>query len=161
MITLAEWEHRKQFVGFTRQDEDILLELHLIARTYADEVMEELYSRWLRFDEVRRFFPDPIKLARVKELQKRYFVRLTSGEYGAAYLEDRLRIGRVHREVGLEPRWYIGAYSVYVQIVLPRVQAAFEYDRKKREQAVSALVKIVSLDQELALTAYFGPAMVR
>jgi hypothetical protein len=95
-------------------------------------------------------------LARVKQLQRQYFIRLTSGNYGADYLEDRLRIGLVHRQVGLSPRWYMGAYSIYMQIVFPRVLNAFEYDRKKREQAMSALLKLISLDQELALLVYFS-----
>ncbi len=157
-ITLDEWEQRKRFVGFGAEDEHVLTELHLVAKTYADQVMDELYARWLQFDELRTFFENPETLARVKTLQRQYFIRLTSGDYGAEYLEDRLRIGRVHRRVGLSPRWYMGAYSIYMQIVFPRVLAAFEYDRRKREQAISALLKLISLDQEIALTVYFEDA---
>jgi rsbT co-antagonist protein RsbR len=156
VVSAAEWAERKAFVGFGPDDEQILAELHLVARTYADDVMSELYARWLRFPHVKEFFRDPGRLTRVKDLQRRYFIRLTSGEYGAAYLADRLRIGTVHRRVGLTPRWYMGAYSVYLEIVLPRVFAAFEYDRAKRTRAVAALVKLVSLDQEIAMLAYFG-----
>ena len=58
--------------------------------------------------------------------------------------------------MGLSPRWYMGAYSIYMQTVFPRVLAAFEYDRKKREQAINALLKLISLDQEIALLMYFG-----
>ena len=155
-ISLDEWEKRKRFVGFGPEDELVLSELHLVAKTYAEEVMDELYSRWLKFDELREFFEAPGRLSRVKQLQRGYFIRLTSGNYGAEYLEDRLSIGRVHRRVGLSPRWYMGAYSIYMQIVFPRVMAAFEYDRKKREQAISSLLKLISLDQELALLVYFG-----
>jgi rsbT co-antagonist protein RsbR len=155
-ITLDEWEQRKRFVGFGPEDERVLTELHLVAKTYADQVMDELYTRWLQFEELRIFFREPGTLSRVKQLQKRYFIRLTSGEYGEEYLKDRLRIGYVHRRVGLAPRWYMGAYSIYMQIVFPRVMDAFEYDRKKREQVISALLKLISLDQEIALLVYFA-----
>jgi rsbT co-antagonist protein RsbR len=155
-ITLDEWEQRKRFVGLGPDDERVLTELHLVAKTYADQVMEELYARWLQFDELRAFFREPGMLARVKKLQRQYFIRLTSGDYGMEYLKDRLRIGYVHRHVGLSPRWYMGAYSIYMQIVFPRVLDAFEYDRKKREQAISALLKLISLDQEIALLVYFA-----
>jgi rsbT co-antagonist protein RsbR len=155
-ITLEEWERRKRFVGFGAADEQVLSELHLVAKTYADQVMDELYSRWLQFDELRAFFENPETLAHVKRHQRQYFIRLTSGNYGAEYLEDRLRIGHVHRRVGLSPRWYMGAYSIYMQTVFPRVLAAFEYDRRKRELAISALLKLISLDQEIALLVYFA-----
>lgn len=156
VVSAEEWAERKAFVGLGPTDVQILSELHLVAKTYADDVMNELYDRWLRFPHVQEFFRDPERLARVKALQRRYFVRLTSGDYGADYLADRLHIGVVHRRVGLTPRWYMGAYSVYLEVVLPRVFAAFEYDRPKRARAVAALVKIVSLDQEIAMLAYFG-----
>ncbi|HEU4404565.1 MAG TPA: protoglobin domain-containing protein [Polyangiaceae bacterium] len=155
-VTLEEWERRKSFVGFGKEDEDILAELHLVAKTYAGEVMAELYDRWLSADEVRAFFKDDATLVRVKGLQKRYFVSLTGGDYGANYLADRLRIGRVHQRIGLEPRWYMGAYAIYMQIVAPRVLAAFEYNRVKQARAIAALLKIIALDQELAMLTYFA-----
>jgi hypothetical protein len=156
MMTLTEWEARKAFVGFGPKDEEVLVELHLVARTYADQVMDDLYARWLQVPELRAHFDSPERLARVKALQRRYFIRLTQGEYGQSYFEDRLNIGRVHRRIGLEPRWYMGAYSIYMQTVFPRVLSAFEYDRTRRDQAINALTKLITLDQELALSAYFA-----
>ena len=78
------WEHRKAFVGFGPADEAILRELRPVALQYADEVMDELYGRWLQFPELKRFFPDAATLSGVKALQRQYFVSLTGGEYGAA-----------------------------------------------------------------------------
>lgn len=154
-MTPEEWERRKKFVDFSAVDVELLQELHIVARTYADEVMEDLYRRWLAHEELRAFFRDDEHLARVKAAQRKYFISLTEGDYGMRYLADRLRIGRVHRRIGLEPRWYMGAYAVYLQIVVPRVMHAFEYDRARRAKAVSALLKVIALDQELAMLTYF------
>ena len=104
---------------------------------------------------MQAFFQDPARLLRVKYQQKQYFIRLTSGDYGASYLTDRLRIGQVHRRIGLAPQWYLGAYSIYLQTIMPRILAAFEYDRVRRARAVNALLKLVSLDQEVAMMTYF------
>lgn len=150
------WQHRKAFVGFSPTDEAILRELRPVALLYADEVMDELYARWLQFPELRRFFPDDSVLVRVKALQRRYFISLTGGEYGAAYLAYRLRVGAVHKRIGLIPEWFMGAYSIYLEIILPRVLRAFEYDRIKQARAVTALTKLITLDQQLALMAYLG-----
>lgn len=156
IVSEAEWVQRKRFVGFGPADEKILRELHLLARSYADEVMDELYRRWLHMPELQRFFPNDTILRRVKALQRQYFISLTEGEYGAAYLAYRLQIGRVHQRIGLSPRWYMGAYTIYLDLVLPKVMKGFEHDRTKQIQAVTALMKIISLDQELALVSYFS-----
>lgn len=155
-VTEAEWEQRKAFVRLDEDDQAVLRELHLLARSYADEIMDALYRRWFQIDELKAFFTDAAMLIRVKNLQKAYFVSLTGGDYGPAYLTHRLHIGRVHRRIGLSPRWYIGSYAVYLELVLPKVLEAFEYDRRKQSKAVTALTKIIALDQELALVAYWG-----
>lgn len=155
-VSEAEWERRKHFVGFGPADQAILRELHLVARSYADEIMDELYRRWLQHDELKKFFPDEATLARVKGMQKAYFISLTSGDYGPQYLAHRLHIGRVHKRIGLTPRWYMGSYAVYLDLVLPKVLQAFEYDKARQRRAVTALTKIIALDQELALEAYWG-----
>ena len=150
------WEHRKAFVGFGPADEAILRELRPVALQYADEVMEELYGRWLQFPELKRFFPDAAALSGVKALQRQYFVSLTGGDYDAAYLTHRLRVGAVHKRIGLTPEWFMGAFSIYLELILPRVLRAFEYDRIKQARAVTALTKLITLDQQLALAGYFA-----
>jgi len=150
------WEHRKAFVGFGAADEAILRELRPVALQYADEVMDELYGRWLQFPELKRFFPEAATLSRVKALQRQYFVSLTGGEYDAAYLAHRLRVGAVHKKIGLTPEWVMGAFSIYLELILPRVLRAFEYDRVKQARAVTALTKLITLDEQLALAGYFA-----
>ena len=148
------WVQRKELVGFGAADVAILRELRPASLQYADEVMDELYARWLQFPELKRFLPDDAVLTRVKRLQRQYFISLTEGEYGAAYLASRLRVGVVHKRIGLTPESFMGAYSIYLELILPRVLRAFEYDRVKQASAVTALTKLISLDQQLALAPY-------
>jgi hypothetical protein len=49
----------------------------------------------------------------------------------------------------------MGAYATYMELVLPKVVQAFEYDKTKQLRAVTALMKIIALDQELALAGYW------
>ena len=71
LVSEDAWEQRKAFVGFGPAHEEILRELRPVALYYADEVMDELYARWLHFPELRRFFTDDSVLGRVKALQRR------------------------------------------------------------------------------------------
>jgi rsbT co-antagonist protein RsbR len=155
-VTMTEWEQRKRFVGFTDEDARLLKELGPVADMYVDEVVEGLYRQFLSFDKTRAFFPDEATLRRVKKLQKAYFLQLTQGDYGEAYLVHRLHIGQVHQQIGLEPRWYMGAYSLYMQLAFPHVMAAFSHDVAKGQRVFLALPKIITLDKELAITTYIA-----
>ena len=105
----------------------------------------------MRFEDTKAFFPDEETLSRVMSLQKEYFIGLTGGEYGEEYLSYCLKIGQVHQRSGLEPRWHMGAYSIYQQLVIPHVLKAFRSDPKKSTNAILALIKIIKLDEELAI----------
>lgn len=153
-VGLQEWERRKAFVGFNEQDAQLLHELRPTAEVFVDDMVEELYRRFLACEETKAFFPDEATIARVKTLQRAYFLGLTLGEYGEAYLAGRLKIGRVHQRIGLSPRWYMGAYAIYAQLVTPRVLAAYPTDLAKGQRTLVALFKLMNLDQELAVTTY-------
>ena len=54
-----------------------------------------------------------------------------------------------------------GGYGIYLELILPRVLRAFEYNRIKQARAVTALTKLITLDQQLALVAYFDRATLK
>jgi hypothetical protein len=72
----------------------------------------------MSFNETKAFFPNAATLIRVKGLQRACILQLTQGDYDEAYLANRLHIGQVHQQIGLEPRWYMGAYALYRQLAL-------------------------------------------
>src|SRR5262245_59204522 len=67
-VTVLEWEQRKSFVGFTDDDALLLRALSPLSEAHADEVVEELYRQFLRFDETKAFFPDDATLNHVKAM---------------------------------------------------------------------------------------------
>jgi len=149
-----DWERRKAFVGFTEEDVHLLRELHPVAEKYVDEVVDGLYGRLLGCEETRAFFEDGEAVERVKDLQRNYFLDLTRGEYGADYLGRRLQIGHAHLRIGLTPRWYIGAYSVYMQLAESHIRSAYAPDEAKAATVFRSLLKLIIADMELAVTTY-------
>ena len=149
-ITVDEWNRRKKFARFTDDDAALLKGLQGLNESIVDEVLDAFYEHLLAFEETAKFFVDEAVLNRVKSLQKKYFLDLTKGDYGEAYLDSRLKIGSVHARIGLEPRWYLGAYLNYVQLVYPKLVAKYKKDQESVQKNFLALFKIFSLDQEIA-----------
>ena len=88
-----------------------------------DDVMESTYGHFLSFEETRSFFPDKNTLNRARSAQADYFRRLTKGDYGQRYVENRLRVGSTHYHIDLDPKWYIGSYNRALSWLLPLRQA--------------------------------------
>jgi len=153
-FTTEEIQRRKDWLQFTEQDEKNLLELDKLASSFTDKVVEDLYTHFMKFDEPRQFFQDQDVLNRVKKLQKSYFARLTKGNYDSEYIEERLKIGSVHANIGLDVKWYLGAYSFFMQEAGKRMLETFKDDPKKGKDLFFSLKKLVYMDIGLAIDTY-------
>jgi rsbT co-antagonist protein RsbR len=153
-LTEREIAQRKAFLLFGEEDEEHLRGLHELAGKYANAVIEDFYNHLLAFDESRGFFHDPAVLARVKAAQKQYFLRLTQGDYNSAYVEDRLRVGTAHEQINLPLKLYLGAYSFYLQTVVPHILEEYQHDPQQVLPIFLSFLKLVLLDMGLAIETY-------
>lgn len=155
-LTAAEIENRKQWLDFDERDIELLAELNGVAEGYAEEVIDSLYDHFLSFGDVKAFFERRETLERVKALQKQYFLRLTQGNYDQRYIENRLKIGAVHGRIGLDVKWYLGAYCFYMRAVGQKIFHAFPSNPAKALEIYFALKKLVFLDMGLAIDTYIN-----
>lgn len=153
-LTDQEIARRKAFLEFHDVDEQRLQSLHPVAQDYANQVIEDFYTHLLAFDESKKFFTDPVILARVKAAQNQYFLRLTQGVYDAAYVEDRLRIGVAHERINLPVELYLSAYNFYLRTVFKHLQAANQQQPAEALHTFESLLKLVFLDMGLAMETY-------
>lgn len=120
-----------------------------------DEFTEFFYNHLETNPETRAILGDSDQVARLKHKQREYFEQLFSGDYGSDYIRSRLRVGVTHQQVGLEPRWYLGAYGKYLSWLLPEVMRLVDNDPERFLEYSQAIIKVALFDSELSLTAYF------
>jgi signal transduction histidine kinase len=153
-MAVDDWDTRKAFLRFTKEEEIALAALQPIMAEHVDELVGAFYRHLLSFPDTRKFLTDDLISTRLLEAQKQYLLSLLTGPYDRAYEEGRRRIGQVHARLGLTPEWYFGAYALYLSLLQPLV---FEKFRNQPSQYVAvriALTKVIFLDMQLALEAY-------
>jgi rsbT co-antagonist protein RsbR len=154
-LNLDEEELRKRRAFFELSDEDLtrLAGLKAFSEKHADEVVEALYELILGHPDSRAFFNDEATIRLVKAMQREYFRGLFSGRCDLAYVEDRLRVGAAHERIGLEPKWYIGAYGRYLRLLADRLFDEIKNPLEARA-AYRSVEKIVHFDMALAIDTY-------
>lgn len=155
-ITPQEVAGRKAFLQFDDEDTERLKAMGPLAHQYADGVIEAFYEHILAFEESRSFFPNPQTIERVKGLQKEYFLGLTSGTYGVAYVNNRISIGAIHERIGLPTKLYMAAYNFYLREVAARLFEASKRDPQETVASFLSLLKLVFFDMTLAIDTYMG-----
>lgn len=149
-----ERAERKAFLQLTDAEIALLKELGPVIAPHADQVAHAFYDHLLKFEETRGILSDESLRTRLIGVQKAYLERLFSGDYGADYYESRLRIGFAHDRINLLPKWYLGAYALYVTLLGPLLEEHFGTDRAAASRAFVALQKVLHLDMQLAMEAY-------
>ena len=146
----------EQLAFFELADADaaLLAAMRPSAEASVDGIVDAFYRHLLALPALRELLErEPGRIARLKGLQRAYFLSLTGGSFDDAYVESRLRVGNVHQTIGLEPTWYIGAFGLYLRLAL-RDLVASTGDGARVLPTIEALVKAITFDMALAMRTY-------
>lgn len=151
----AELRNRRQFFQITDEDLARVQKLRPFAEKHTTAIVEDFYELIMSHPEMRKFFADEAALKRVKRFQGEYFLALFTGTLDLAYVEDRLRVGAAHERIGLSPKFYLGAYRRYLELILKYMTAEFP-DREELHANYVSIQKIVYFDVALAIDTYIA-----
>ncbi|MBX3137518.1 hypothetical protein KF707_14945 [Candidatus Obscuribacterales bacterium] len=149
-----EIENRKVWLGLGPDDEaNIALLDQLVARN-VDGLMDFLYDHFLAHEDTASFFPNEEILNRAKAGQRQYFLKLTCGKYDREYVDNRLIVGKTHYRIGLDTRWYLGAYYRALKYLRTLIVEEFKDDPELSNRLVDSLTKLIFFDMGLAIDTY-------
>jgi signal transduction histidine kinase len=119
----------------------------------AEALVDAFYRHLLSFPATQQHLRDPEATRRLLAKQRIYLLSLAGPEIDAEYLASRREIGETHARLGVEPRWVLGAYSLYQSLLIPVVLDAVP-DMAQLRPTFDALQRLLSLDASLAVDAY-------
>jgi len=143
-----------KFLRFEHKDQQLLRDLLDLFTEHADEIVDEFYSHLLKFETTRTLLTSEEVSRRLKVMQKEYLLSMVRGVYDEDYYESRLRIGRTHEQIKLEPKYYLGAYALYLSLLFPLIFEKYRGDEEKLLSTLLALTRIVMFDAQVAMEAY-------
>jgi len=111
--------------------------------------VDHLYRHLTNFSTPSALLRAPEVTARLKHSQVEYYQCLWGGSYDDTYVNGRLRIGVIHQQVGLELKWYLGSYRLYLDDMLKSV-----FGDSQNATLYSSLLKAVFFDMTLAIDTY-------
>lgn len=157
-ITEREIAARKAMLGFTAADESALLGLKDIVAANADDVVGQFYQAQLNYPEIALLIGDADTLRRLQAAMRRYLLELFEGFYDIQYVNKRLRIGKVHKRIGVPPKLYVSAIlllqSTIETVLYPLLREAKAYG--EWEFLHQAIRKLLMFDMQLVFDTYIS-----
>lgn len=116
-----------------------------------DGIIERFYSRVQEFDLNPHVTARSIASLKIK--QKQHWIDLFNSQFDENYLRNVRRIAVRHRDVELNPMWYIAGYMrlklAFIEVIL-KSRAPIE----TKGQMIKTLDKYIAIDMALALGTY-------
>ncbi len=142
------------YFELTEEDRRRLRVLRPALEKNADALVGAFYRHLLSFPETQGLLRDPEVKDRLLLKQRSYLLSLAGPTIDADYVAERRRIGEVHERIGLDPRWYLGAYALYLSLLTPIVCEQVGADQEEAEHTVVALNKLLLFDCNIAMQTY-------
>lgn len=143
-------------------DRRALTELRAVLEPYLPKVVDEFYAHIQRFPEAMAVIGGAgSSIDRLKKTNPKYFEQIFRARFDREYFESRLTIGRIHAQIGLEPKWFYAAMSTYYDLIYPHLVAKLKFRPAKLAAMLTAFQKAMNLDQSLVMESYEDHAFLR
>jgi rsbT co-antagonist protein RsbR len=114
-------ERRLRFVGFVAEDVARVTALGSTVLNHLDEFSTAFFDHLARLKEAAPLMGNRPILDRVRELKKAHLRAMVAGVYGPHYVEERLRLGMLYAQAGLDLRLFLGAHNRLITLIGLRV----------------------------------------
>lgn len=116
-ISDIEIDNRKKLLGIDNHSIKLLSQYRESIEENIDFIVNEFYRKQTEVDEIALLIGDADTLARLHNAMRKYVIDLFLGNYNHEYVNNRLRIGMVHKRIGVEPKLYISAVKILKDII--------------------------------------------
>ena len=151
---------RLKFLNFDQTHRETLREMRPLVNQLLPGILEDFYAHIGKFPETAGFVTSQEAKSSVKARQLKHWDVILAANFDDTYIQSVNRIGETHNRLQLEPRWYIGAYSIIIRRLVDAVEMGFSGGWRSREAAekrsrmLCAAVAAALLDMDYVLTVY-------
>lgn len=158
-ITKNEIIRRKEYLYISDDDCKILCSLKKTIIDNIHEIIDEFYNRITTFSEMDQIIGDAETLQKLKNHQRNYIISLFDGQYDEDYVHSRLRIGVVHKRIGVSPKYYLTAAHNLSVILRGIISREKDSDLPHCQDSLASLEKILTFDLSLIFDTYINSLM--
>ncbi|WP_338333168.1 globin-coupled sensor protein [Acetobacter sp. LMG 32666] len=165
---LSDLDSRRHFMGLKETDCETLRSIKTIIDNELPQALDAFYAQVRQTPETRGFFTSETHIEHAKGAQKEHWKNISSANFGREYAQNVSRIGSIHAQIGLEPRWYIGGYAIVMDhLIHAIVMNAFPKGglfgkknavAKNLSDQISSLCKAVLFEMDLTISVYLAEA---
>lgn len=148
-----EINQKLNFLKLDRETGNILRNLRHGMQTKLDGVLDKFYAHVGAQPGLGAMLGSESNQRRVKDAQKHHWLTLLEAQFDDTYYAKVRTIGEAHFKHNLPPTTYMGGYCFALNEIISLILEE-NSDPKAANEKISAMIKAVFLDMDLALAVY-------
>lgn len=142
-----------KMIDLTVEDLRIIRSIQPLVMEHIDEIVASFYQTVVDVDKLRTIIMDNSTVERLRNTLRLHVIEMFNGEINPEFVQKRLKIAEVHQRIGLEPKWYMGAFQNLQNAFLDIIH---QHVHNSAESLVigKAVTKLLNFEQQLVLEAY-------
>lgn len=155
-INEREIASRKALLNFCDDDARLLKANKPLIDEYIDAIVNQFYDHQTAVPSIALLIGDAETLRRLKSAMRNYILDLFGGFYDAEYVNRRLRIGKIHKRIGVSPKLYVSAIYQLQKIITKAIELHY-FDHENinlGREVLDAVNKIMMFDIQLVFDTY-------
>lgn len=157
-ISESALKQRLMLFRITPNDLNDLRTLKTIISRELDTVADEFYQHQTKIPEVESLIGDAGTLHRLMLALRKYVMDLFVKEIDLNYVEHRLRIGLVHKRIGVGPQLYLSAVNYLKEVISSIIQKNIS-DEKSAEHLCGIVNRLIDFDVSYVFDTYIKSMM--
>lgn len=152
-INEIEIYHRMRLLDLSQDELDLIASLKKLIESEIEDIVEAFYRHQTEFDEIAIVIGDSETMRRLRAAQRKYILEMFSGYYDGEYVNSRLRIGLVHKRIGVAPKLFLSGVRTLKHILFATLERHFPDPAIIRPITI-AIDKLFFFDITLAFDTY-------
>jgi len=152
-ISDMEINSRMELLNIDHNTLNLMKEQKILIEENIEAIVNEFYKKQTAIDEISMLIGDADSLRRLFIAQQKYVTDLFSGIIDGDYVNNRLRIGMVHKRIGVKPKLYFSAIKLLKDIIAKILKQHIS-NEKRLEKTLDILDRLLYFDTTLVVDTY-------
>lgn len=157
-ISNTELKERLHLFNLTSDDLNDIRAIKSVVGRQLDTIVDEFYRRQTQTPDVESLIGDMGTLNRLMSALRHYIMDLFSKDIDLNYVEHRLRIGLVHKRIGVDPKLYISAVNYLKKTLINTIHEHIDNPEHAKHLA-DILDRLMDFDVSYVFDTYIKSMM--
>lgn len=140
-----------QFLDIDADERAAGVALSDLLTPHFERVIDDFYTAVQKFDINPHVTAATVPILKIK--QKQHWMALFHSRFDDAFFASVTRIGVRHRDIGLNPMWYVAGYS-RLKLAFTEIIVRSDFHVARKGHMLKTLEKFIAVDMALAVSAY-------